>query len=355
MQQSRRNRINLDQDSEIAAHDAANHGEVFHDANVTLLGDHIGRRARQARAETFPRVREGGIDVVAIAPDRRGSRLSPKLNHLLAALNPADYANLIPHLEPVPLPRGWVVCEAHSNADYVYFPTSGIVSVLYELENGASVEVAVTGNDGVVGVAAFMGGGATTSRAVVRNEGYAYRLRASILKSEFENNPVLRQSLLCYAQALLTQIAQTAVCQRHHQLDKQLCRMLLVSVDRLPSDEVALTHDAMANLLGVRRESITAAAGHLQTAGLIRYHRGRITVLNRPGMEAQVCECYGVVKKELARLMPQPMAVAHAPVLVSHRNSNDVTSSATRAAPVERLRPSGDRVRVATHAGEALH
>ena len=242
---------------------------------------------------------------VAIGRELRLSMLAPQRNRLLAALNAEDNARLLPHLELVSLPRGTVICEARARSDYAYFPTDGIVSLLYELENGASVEVAVTGNDGMVGTAVFMGGGATTSRAVVRNGGQGYRIPARVLKTEFEGSAALRQLLLRYAQALTAQMAQTAVCRGRHQLEQQLCRMLLVSMDRLASAEVDLTQDAIAGLLGARRESVTAAAGRLQAAGLIRYHRGRITVLNRRLLEARVCECYAAAKVELDRLLPR--------------------------------------------------
>ena len=322
MQQSDGNQFYVNQGATVAARDFRKVGEVTRDATVSVLTDRIPRHVASVDSNA-PRLRarEGKVDI--IAPPRCGASLSPRHNLLLAGLNAADYASLVVHLDPVPLPCGFVVCHAHHNADYVYFPISGIVSILYELEDGASMEVAVTGNDGVVGVAAFMGGGATTSRAVVRNEGYAYRVRASVLNGEFDNSPLLRRSLLSYAQALFTQIAQSAVCHRHHQLQKQFCRMLLTTFDRLPTDEVALTHDAMASLLGVRRESITAAAGRLQADGLIRYHRGKITVLDRPAMEAQVCECYGVVKNELNRLMPQVKASASVPLRISRQRHND--------------------------------
>jgi len=232
-------------------------------------------------------------------------RHTPKLNHLLAALPAADYERLLPDLELVPMPLGWAVYESGGHLGYLYFPTDCIVSLLYVMENGASAEIAVTGNDGLVGIALFMGGESTPSRAVVQSAGYAYRLRAAIMKKEFEHGGPLQHLLLRYTQALITQMAQTAVCNRHHSVEQQLCRWLLLSLDRLPSNELMMTQELIANMLGVRREGVTEAAGHLQTAGLIHYSRGHITVLDRPKLEHQVCECYGVVKREMDRLLPE--------------------------------------------------
>ena len=186
---------------------------------------------------------------------------------------------------------------------YLYFPTDSIVSLLYVMENGASAEIAVTGNDGLVGIALFMGGESTPSRAVVQSAGYAYRLRAVVMKKEFEHGGPLQHLLLRYTQALITQMAQTAVCNRHHSVEQQLCRWLLLSLDRLPSNELVMTQELISNMLGVRREGVTEAAGHLQAAGLIHYSRGHITVLDRPKLEKQVCECYAVVKREMDRLL----------------------------------------------------
>jgi CRP-like cAMP-binding protein len=280
--------------------------------------------------------RRGHADVVVIERDLRYSPLAPKQNLLLAALDAETFASLLPHLELVSLPQHWVVCEAGDGMDFVYFPTSSIVSLLYELENGSSVEVAFTGNDGLVGIQVFMGGGTATSRAVVRNTGHGYRLPADLLKERFESCPLLRQPLLRYAQALIVQMAQTAVCHCHHRLEQQFNRLLLLTLDRLFSNELALTQDTMANLLGVRRESITATAGKLQAAGLIRYHRGRITVLNRPQLEARVCECYAVVKAELGRLFPQRSPVAHPVVTASQGHSDAAAMSAS--IPFDRIR-----------------
>ena len=231
-------------------------------------------------------------------------RHTPKQNHLLAALPAADYERLLPDLELVPLRLGSAVYESGGHLGYLYFPTDSIVSLLYVMENGASAEIAVTGNDGLVGIALFMGGESTPNRAVVQSAGYAYRLRAAVMKKEFELGGPLQHLLLRYTQALITQMAQTAVCNRHHSLEQQLCRWLLLSLDRLPTNELTMTQELIANMLGVRREGVTEAAGHLQAAGLIRYSRGRITVLDRPKLEKQVCECYGVVKREMDRLLP---------------------------------------------------
>ena len=226
-------------------------------------------------------------------------------NHLLAALPAADYARLLPHLEQVPLVLGWALYESGSRQEYMYFPTNSIVSLLYVMEDGASAEIAVVGNEGVVGIALFMGGETTPSRAVVQSAGYAYRLKASLLKAEFERGGPLQYFLLRYTQALITQMAQTAVCNRHHAVEQQLCRWLLLSLDRLPSNELTMTQELIANMLGVRREGVTEAAGRLQAAGLIHYSRGRITVLDRPKLEGRVCECYAVVKQESDRLLPR--------------------------------------------------
>jgi len=229
---------------------------------------------------------------------------APKQNLLLAALPAEEYERLLPHLELAPLELGWVVYESGSQLQYVYFPTDCIISLLYVMENGASAEIAVVGNEGLVGIALFMGGETTPSRAVVQSAGYAYRLKASVLKKEFSHGGPLQHLLLRYTQALITQMAQTAVCNRHHSVEQQLCRWLLLSLDRLPSNELTMTQELIANMLGVRREGVTEAAGKLQAAGLINYSRGRITVLDRPKLEARVCECYAVVKREFDRLLP---------------------------------------------------
>ncbi len=232
----------------------------------------------------------------------------PRKNHLLSALPPSDFSRLSAHLERVSLPLGDALYESGDRLSHVYFPTSAIVSLLYVMENGASAEIAVVGNEGIVGIALFMGGETMPNRAVVQSAGTAYRLEGSLLKSEFNRGGALQHLLLRYTLAMLTQMAQTAVCNRHHSVDQQLCRWLLLSLDRLPSNELSMTQELIANMLGVRREGVTEAAGKLQAAGLIHYSRGRITVLDRPGLEARVCECYDVVRKEFLRLLPDVIA-----------------------------------------------
>ncbi|MGH8660446.1 MAG: Crp/Fnr family transcriptional regulator [Burkholderiales bacterium] len=232
----------------------------------------------------------------------------PQRNQLLAALPPADFGRLLPRLELFPLPLGWAVYEAGRIQGYVYFPTTAIVSMLYVMADGASAEIALVGSDGAVGIALFMGGETTPSRAVVQSAGHGYRLKAAILKTEFERGGALQQLLLRYTQALITQMAQTAVCNRHHSVEQQLCRWLLLSLDRLSSSELKMTQELIANMLGVRREGVTEAAGNLQRDGLIHYSRGRITVLDRPALENRVCECYAVVKQEYDRLLPRSAA-----------------------------------------------
>ncbi len=232
------------------------------------------------------------------------SPYTPKQNHLLDALPAEDYARLLPDLEPIPMPLGWSLYESGDHMRHVYFPTIGIVSLLYVMESGASAEIAITGSEGLIGISLFMGGESTPSRAVVQSEGNGYRLKASILKREFALGGHLQHLALRYTQALITQMAQTAVCNRHHAVDQQLCRWLLLSLDRLPGNELRMTQELIANMLGVRREGVTEAAGKLQAAGLIHYSRGKITVLDRPKLEQRVCECYGVVKKEFDRLLP---------------------------------------------------
>ena len=231
-------------------------------------------------------------------------RPSPKDNRLLAALPAAEYEHLLPQMEPVALPLGLALYESGDTQGYMYFPTTAIVSLLYVMDDGSSAEIAVVGNEGVVGIALFMGGESTPSRGVVQSAGSGYRLRAGVLKHEFSEGKDLQHLLLRYTQALITQMSQTAVCNRHHALEKQLCRWLLLSLDRLKSNELTMTQELIANMLGVRREGVTEAAGHLQAAGLIHYSRGKITVLDRPQLEARVCECYAVVKREYDRLLP---------------------------------------------------
>jgi CRP-like cAMP-binding protein len=230
--------------------------------------------------------------------------VTPTRNHLLAALPHSDFDRLTPHLRLVSLSLGEALYESGIALRDVYFPVDSIVSLLNVMADGASAEIAVVGNDGVVGVSLFMGGESTPSRAVVQSAGHAYRLKAAILKAEFTRAGAMQHLLLRYTQALLTQMAQTAVCNRHHTLDQQLCRWLLLSLDRLPTSELAMTQDLIANMLGVRREGVNDAAGKLQAAGLIHYSRGHIVVLDRSGIEARTCECYAVVKKESDRLLP---------------------------------------------------
>jgi CRP-like cAMP-binding protein len=233
----------------------------------------------------------------------------PKQNHLIAALPAAEYARLLPDLEFIPMPLGWSVYESGVAMDYAYFPTTCIVSLLYVMANGESAEIAVTGNDGLVGVSLFMGGETTSSRAVVQHAGECYRLEAKILKREFERGGSLQYVALRYTQALMAQVAQTGACNRHHTLEQQLCRWLLLALDRLPGNDVSMTQELIANLLGVRREGVSEAAGALQQDGLIRFDGGRITVLNRVQLEQRVCECYEVVKKEIERLLLFELAV----------------------------------------------
>lgn len=229
--------------------------------------------------------------------------MKERSNGLLAAMPAGELARIAPYLEEVAMPLGWVVYEAGAEQRHVYFPTTGIVSLLYVMANGSSAEIAVVGHEGIVGISLFMGGGTTPSRAIVQSAGHAHRLGASVLKDEFERGGALQHRLLRYTQALITQMSQTAVCNRHHSVDQQLCRWLLLSLDRLPSNKLEMTQELIANMLGVRREGVTEAAGKLQAAGLISYSRGHITVLDRPGLEAHVCECYAVVKRETDRLL----------------------------------------------------
>jgi len=226
-------------------------------------------------------------------------------NHLLAALPQAVYERLLPNLELVPMPLGEVLSTSGGELPYVYFPTTCIVSLVYVMANGSSAEIAVTGYEGLLGVSLLLGGQTTPSQAVIQSAGHAYRIRAEVIKHEFEQGGPLQHLLLLYTQALIAQMAQTAVCNRHHSLDQQLCRWLLLSLDRLRSDNLTMTQELIANMLGVRRQGVAEAAGNLQKAGLIDYRRGHITVLDRHGLEARVCECYAVVKGEYDRLLPR--------------------------------------------------
>jgi CRP-like cAMP-binding protein len=233
----------------------------------------------------------------------------PRSNELLAALPETEWTRWQALLESVEMPLGQVLYEPGAGLSHVYFPTTAIVSLLYVMENGASAEIAVVGNEGIVGISLFMGGESTPGRAVVQSAGSGFRLRAQTVKDEFNRAGAVLHLLLRYIQALITQMAQTAVCNRHHTLDQQLCRWLLLSLDRLPANELVMTQELIANMLGVRREGVTEAAARLQQAGLISYSRGRISVLDRVGLERRTCECYAVVKKEYDRLLPHTTAV----------------------------------------------
>jgi len=240
------------------------------------------------------------------------ARRTPKQNHLLAALPATDLLRLLPHLERAPLALGAVIYESGGEQAHVYFPASGIVSLLYVMKDGAAAEIAVVGNEGMVGIALFMGGETTPSRAVVQSAGSAWRCEPAAIKAEFARGGALQRLLLRYTQALITQMTQTAVCNRHHVLEQQLCRWLLLSLDRLPSRELVMTQQLIANMLGVRREGVTEAAGKLQADGLIDYSRGRIQVLDRAGLEKRACECYAVVRHETDRLLQARSALAPA-------------------------------------------
>jgi len=230
---------------------------------------------------------------------------SPTKNHLLEVLTKIDLERFSKDLELIEMPLGEVLYESGEKLNYVYFPTTSIVSLLYVMEDGASAEIAVVGNEGILGISLFMGGETTPSRAVVQSAGYGYRLKAQLLKDEFNLNGPTMHLLLKYTQALITQMSQTAVCNRHHSIDQQLCRWLLLSLDRLESNELTMTQELIANMLGVRREGVTEAAGKLQKLGLINYSRGHIKVLDRAGVEKKCCECYKVVKLEYDRLLPE--------------------------------------------------
>lgn len=238
---------------------------------------------------------------MAIAPD-------PRKNLLLASLADAEWQRWENNLEAVTMPLGQVLYESGRTMSHVYFPCSSIVSLLFVTENGASAEIALVGNEGIVGISLFMGGESTPSRAVVQSAGEGFRLKAQTMKEEFDRAGPVLHLLLRYTQALITQMTQTAVCNRHHSLDQQLCRWLLLSLDRLQGNELVMTQELIANMLGVRREGVTEAALKLQQAGLIRYARGHITVLDRAGLEARTCECYAVVKNEYDRLLPNSLA-----------------------------------------------
>jgi CRP-like cAMP-binding protein len=257
----------------------------------------LGRRSFQPYPETRFESRDRKHAVSA--------QHAPRQNHLLAALPREDYERLLPHLEPVPLPLGWTVYGAGERQKYLYFLIAGIVSKVCVTVNGASSQCAVTGSEGVIDVSLFLGGESTSCRTEVLSAGYAYRLETDLLKNELEHNGSLLHLLLRYTQALITQTAQIAVCNRHHSLEQRLCHWILSSLDRLPSNELTMTQEHIADMPGVRREGITEAAGKLQRAGLIHYSRGHIAVLDRPRLEARVCECYAVVKREYDRLLPE--------------------------------------------------
>ncbi len=237
----------------------------------------------------------------------------PRQNQLLAALSEAEFERLLPHFEAVELPLGKALYESGTTMSHVFFPTTAIVSLLYVMEDGSSGEIAVVGHEGIVGISLFMGGQSTPSRAIVQSSGYGFSLKSSILMKEFNKGGPILHLLLRYTQALITQMSQTAVCNRHHSLDQQLCRWLLLSLDRIHTNELVMTQELIANMLGVRREGVTDAAGRLQKEGLIRYRRGQITVLDRERLEQRTCECYAVVKKEYDRLLPSVIGagIAH--------------------------------------------
>ena len=237
------------------------------------------------------------------------ANMTPKQNHLLAALPAEIFERLSPHLELISMPLGEVLCESGVQLQHVYFPTTAIVSLHYLLESGASAEIAGVGNEGVLGISIFMGGNTTTTLATVQTAGCGYRLKGRLMMEEFNRAGLMMRLMLRYTQALMTQISQTAVCNRHHSIEQQLCRWLLLTLDRLASLELTITQELIAGMLGVRREGITEAAGNLQRAGFISYRRGHITVLDRPGLESRACECYQVVRKEFHRLLGDASAL----------------------------------------------
>ncbi len=255
---------------------------------------------------------------------------SPNQNHLLAALPTAEFERLAPYLEPVELLLGDVLYESGGQLQHVYFPTTAILSLHYVMENGSSSEIAGVGNEGVLGISLFMGGNTTPSRAVVQTGGLGYRLKAKLMMDEFKRAGPMQQLMLRYTQALITQMSQTAACNRHHSLVQQLCRWLLLTLDRMPTNELIMTQELVASMLGVRREGVTEAAGKLQQAGVISYRRGHITVLNRAGLESQVCECYDVVKREFARLLPDALQRQDPPVQTQGARRETVVRMADR-------------------------
>ncbi len=328
MQPLRKDRIFPDAPTPTAPHELARSWNSSPGSTVTMLGTYIAHHRRAECARTLVRMSERAQDISAIGDDGRRTALDPRQNRLLATIEANAYADLLPQLEFVALPERWVICEAGGMLEHVYFPISGIVSFLYESVSGTSIEVGLAGNEGLVGIHLLLGGSRPTSRSVVRNSGHGYRLRANVLKAKFESCPALRQPLLRYAQALIAQTTQTAACHCHHRLEQQFARLLLSTLDRLGGNELALTQDTMARLLGVRRESITEVAGRLQTAGLIRYRRGRITVLNRPRLEALVCECYALIRDEFDLLFPRWDATDQPATPIARRFHYTVASGA---------------------------
>jgi CRP-like cAMP-binding protein len=243
-------------------------------------------------------------EVDAVGSSMQTCPATPRQNHLLGTLPAEEWDRLLPKMELTSMPLGHVLYEAGDAMRHAYFPTTSIISLLYVMENGSSAEIAIVGNEGIVGISIFMGGETTPSRAIVQSAGQAYRVAGQHLKEEFFRAGPMQQLLLRYTQALITQMSQTAVCNRHHSVEQQLCRWLLMSLDRLPSNELTMTQELIANMLGVRREGVTESAGKLQKLGLIHYNRGHIVVINRPALESHSCECYAVVKKEFDRLLP---------------------------------------------------
>jgi CRP-like cAMP-binding protein len=271
----------------------------------TYMCESFAIASRQHPNQLSDRLAEGN----AVEPYVRPNPDDPKQNQFLAALPPAEWERWLPQLEVVDLPLGKVLYESGTGMTHVYFPTTAIVSLLYVMEDGASAEIAVVGREGLIGISLFMGGSSTPSRALVQSGGRGFRLQARLMMHEFNRAGPVLHLLLRYTQALITQMAQTAVCNRHHSLDQQLCRWLLLSLDRLDGNELLMTQEIIGNMLGVRREGVTDAAGILQAAGLISYRRGRIMVLDRPALERRTCECYAVVKKAYERLSPSRLAI----------------------------------------------
>jgi len=282
-------------------------------------------RANNARVQYAYAIVEGGLKKAAEAAH-------PRQNQLLASLPEAVLSRLMPHLERVEMPVGEVIYQYGSQSQHVYFPATSIVSLIYDMEDGASAEVAIVGNEGMVGVGLFMAGETMPGLATVQCAGHGYRLSSRVLREEFDSSGPLQHTLLCYTQALIVEIAQNAVCNRHHPISKQLCRCLLLAMDRSPGNEMALTHEMIANSLGVRRECVTVAAGKLRSEGLIDYRRGHITVLDREGLEAHSCECYGVVKRTFDRLLPARCEEAH--------GEGEYSGQAHYHAPQSRMRTS---------------